>query len=151
MGALTDRNTSHLQLLAALVKQRRLGLGFSSKEKAADACGLSHVPYRNVESGRPVSDTTYAKIENRFDFVAGSCRAVADGSADSIKLLDGTELIHGGQIVRPSFGEAAEEVKQAITRAARLTAPHLTLGQTEEMSDAIVKELQRRGILPSGS
>ena len=147
MAAPSDSTTSHLQLLGALVKQRRLALGFSSKEKAADACGLSHVPYRNVEAGKAVSDTTYAKIENRFEFVAGSCRAVANG-ADSVKLLDGTELIHGGQIVRPSFDEMADGVKQAITLAARLTAPHLTLGQTEEMSEAAVKELQRRGILP---
>lgn len=148
MGALTDRNTSHLQLLAALVKQRRLALGFSSKEKAADACDLSHVPYRNVEAGRAASDTTYLKIENRFEFVAGSCQAVLEG-ADSIKLLDGTEMIYGGQITRPSYGESADGVKQAINNAARLTAPHLTHRETEAMSKQVVEELRKRGILPS--
>ncbi|MFE0039367.1 hypothetical protein [Streptomyces sp. NPDC059015] len=151
MAALAHHTSSHLQLLGSLVTQRRVALGFSSKEKAADACGLSHMTYRHVEGGRPVSDTTYAKIENRFEFVAGSCKTVAEGNADSIRLLDGTELIHGGQITRPSFKEVADEVKQAITDAARLTAPDLTLGQTEEMTERVVKELQRRGILPSGS
>jgi hypothetical protein len=150
MAAPSDSTTSNLQLLAALVKQRRLALGFSSKEKAADACGLSHVPYRNVEAGKAASGTTYAKIENRFELVAGSCQGVIDG-ADFIKLLDGTELIHGGQIIKPSFDEMADEVKQAITVAARLTAPHLTLGQTEEMTERLVEELQKRGILPSAS
>ena len=148
MAAPTDRTTRHLQLLAALVKQRRLALGFSSKEKAADACGLSHVPYRNVEAGRPVSDTTYAKIEARFEFISGSCRAVLDG-ADSVTLLDGTELIHGGQIIRPSFEELEDEAKQAITVAVRLTAPDLTHRQTEAMTERAVEELRKRGILPS--
>lgn len=150
MAAPSDSTTRHLQLLAALVKQRRLALGFSSKEKAADACDLSHVPYRNVEAGRAASDTTYVKIENRFEFVAGSCQAVLEG-ADSIKLLDGTELIHGGQITRPSFEEMEDGVKQAITTAARLTAPDLTHRQTEAMTVQVVEELRRRGILPSGS
>lgn len=148
--ATPHRTTRHLQLLAALVKQRRVALKFSSKEKAAEACDLSHVPYRNVEAGRPVSDTTYAKIENRFGFVTGSCQAVLDG-ADSIKLTDGTELIHGGQITRPSLEEMADEVKQAINSVAGLTAPELTHRQTQEMSEAVVAELQRRGILPSAS
>lgn len=148
MAAPSDRTTSHLQLLAALVKQRRLALGFSSKEKAADACGLSHVPYRNVEAGRTASDTTYAKIEARFEFISGSCRAVLDG-ADSVKLLDGTELIHGGQITRPSFEELEDGAKQAITVAVRLTAPDLTHRQTEAMTERAVEELRKRGILPS--
>ncbi|MFD9630152.1 hypothetical protein [Streptomyces violascens] len=150
MTAPTDSTTRHLQLLAALVTQRRVVLGFSSKEKAAEACGLSHMPYRNVEAGRPVSDLTYTKIENRFGFVPGSCQAVLDG-ADSIKLLDGTELIHGAKINRPSLAEMTEEVKQVINNAASVTAPELTLGQTQEMTQLVVRELQRRGILPSGS
>lgn len=150
MGAPTDSTTRHLQLLAALVRQRRVALGFSSKEKAAEACGLSHMPYRNVEASRPVSDLTYVKIENRFEFVPGSCQGVLDG-ADSIKLLDGTELIHGAKINRPSLAEMTEEVKQVINEAASVTAPELTLGQTQEMTQLVVKELQRRGILPSGS
>jgi hypothetical protein len=150
MAALTDHTARQLKLLAALVTQRRRALGFSSKEKAAEACGLSHVPYRNVEGGRPVSDATYAKIETRFEFEPDSCQAVLDG-ADSIKLTDGTELIAGGQISRPSFDEMTDALKQAITSAARLTAPNLTLGQTDDLTEQVVKELQRRGILPSGS
>lgn len=150
MGALTDHAARQLTLLAALVTQRRHALGFSSKEKAAEACGLSHVPYRNVEGGRPVSDATYAKIEVGFKMAAGSCRAVLDG-ADFIKLLDGSELIAGGQISRPSLDEMTDELKSAITKAARLTAPDLTLGQTDDLTRQVVEELQRRGVLPSGS
>ncbi|MFE6127471.1 hypothetical protein ACFQ6Q_04225 [Streptomyces sp. NPDC056437] len=144
-----DSTTRHLQLLAALVKQRRTHLELG-KDEAARECGVAPMTYRAVEEGRSVRDTTYAKIEKRFDFVAGSCLAVLEG-ADSIKLLDGTELIRGAQIIRPSFDGMAEEVKQAITDAARLTAPDLTLRQTEAMTEQVVEELRRRGILPSAS
>ena len=150
MAAPQDSTTPHLQLLAALVRQRRVALGYSNKEKAAEACGLSHMPYRHVEAGRPVSDLTYTKIENGFEFLPGSCQAVL-GGADSIKLLDGTELIHGAKINRLSFAEASEEVRQVINDAASVTAPELTLRQTQEMTQRVVKELQRRGILPSAS
>lgn len=151
MPAPQERTTRQLALLAALVKQRRMKLGFSNKEDAAKACGLSHVPYRNVEAGRGgVSDTTYAKIETGFEFVAGSCQAVLNG-ADSIKLLDGTELIHRGQITHPSLEEAPGMAKRAISSAAAESAPELTHRQTDEMAERAVKELQRLGIIPSGS
>ncbi|MFC5802738.1 hypothetical protein [Streptomyces formicae] len=151
MAALPDRTTSHLQLLATLVTQRRIQLGISSKEKAAERCGLSHMPYRSVEAGKGGTDVTYAKIENGFEVVAGSLRAVAEGNADSIKLIDGTELIAGAQIIRPSLDEIDDEAKQAITIAVALTAPDMTHRQTQELTEQVVKELRRRGILPSGA
>ena len=92
--------------------------------------------------------TTYAKIEKAFEFIPGSCRAVLDG-ANSIKLLDGTELIVGAQISHPSLEEVEDEVKQAMGRVAGLHAPELTHRQTDSMADQLMKELQKRGILPS--
>ncbi|MEV6180131.1 hypothetical protein [Streptomyces sp. NPDC052015] len=148
--------TRHLQRLATLVRQRRVALGFSSKEAAADACGISHTTYRKIEgteSADPqrVRDTTYAKLEASFGMRAGSCKAVLDGSADSVVLEDGTELIEGGKIT-PRDAEALEEgLREAITRGATLTAPHLTLGQVEAMNERIMEELRRRGLLPQAT
>jgi hypothetical protein len=150
MAALTDREARQLQLLAELVTQRRRALRFSSKDKAADACGLSHMPYRNVEAGRPASAATYAKIELAFEMKPGSLQAVLHG-ADSITLLDGTELIGGAQITRPSPEQLTDGARQAVNVAARMTVPGLTLGQTDELTEQVVKELQRRGIIPAGS
>lgn len=147
MATPPDRNARHLQLLGALVRQRRAALDLG-KDEAARKCGIAPMTYRAIEDGRRARDTTYAKVEKTFDFVAGSCRAVLDGS-DSIKLLDGTELIHGAQIGRPSLEELADEVKQAVSKAAGLHAPDLTHRQTQEMTGEIVEELRRRGILPS--
>ncbi|MER5678631.1 hypothetical protein FKO01_60555 [Mesorhizobium sp. B2-3-3] len=147
MAASPDRNARHLQLLAALVTQRRAALDLG-KDEAARKCGIAPMTYRAVEEGRRARDTTYAKIEKAFEFAPGACRAVLDGS-DSIKLLDGTELIHGAQIARPSLEDLADEVQQAVTKAAGLHAPDLTHRQTQEMTGEIVDELRRRGILPS--
>lgn len=153
MAATPDRNARHLQLLAALVTQRRASLHLGIDE-AARLCGIAPMTYRNVEGDRHnqgskiARDTTYAKIESAFEFTPGSCRAVLDG-ADSIKLLDGTELIAGAQITHPPLEEVGDEVKQAMSRVAGLHAPELTHRQTDSMADQLVKELQRRGILPS--
>ncbi|MFJ3084691.1 hypothetical protein ACIPJG_33750 [Streptomyces halstedii] len=154
MAAPRDRTDHQLDLLATLVTQRRASLRMSVEE-AASFCGLAHMTYRKVEGDRhnqgvaPVRDTTYAKIETAFEFTPGSCRAVLDG-ATSIRLLDGTDLVPGAQITHPSLDQVATEVKQAMGAVAGLHAPELTHGQTDEMAAGLVKELQRRGILPPG-
>lgn len=153
MAASQDRPARHLELLATLVTQRRASLHLGIDE-AARLCGLAPMTYRAVEGdkhnrgSKQVRDTTYAKIEKAFGMTPGSCRAVLDG-ADSIKLLDGTELISGAQISHPPMEQVADEVKEAMGRVAGLHAPELTHGQTDSMAEGLVKELQRRGILPS--
>ncbi|WP_432138968.1 hypothetical protein [Streptomyces sp. bgisy154] len=146
----TDR---HLQRLATLVRQRRVALGFSSKEAGADACGISHTTYRKIEGTETappqgVRATTYAKLEGGFGMRGGSCQAVLDG-ADSITLVDGSELIEGGQITPVDPAALEKGVRAAVVRGATLTAPGLTLGEVEAMNERIVEELRRRGILPS--
>lgn len=140
----------HLLRLATLARQRRVALGFASKEAAADACGISHTTYRKVEgtdTADPtrVRDTTYAKLDAGFNFRPGSSKAVADGAADSITLMDGTELIEGGQI-RDSAG-LEDEVDRAFDKSAQLTAPHLTLSEAKAMKDEMFRQLRERGVL----
>lgn len=145
----TDR---HLQRLATLVRQRRVALGFASKEAAADACGISHTTYRKVEGTETadpqrVRDTTYAKLDAGFGFRSGSSKSVADGGADSVTLEDGTELIEGGQI--RDFVKLQDEVDRAFDKSAQLTAPHLTLSEAKAMKDEMFRELRARGVLKS--
>jgi len=139
--------TRHLQKLAALVTQRRVALGFASKEAAAEACDISHTTYRKVEFGQPVRATTYAKLELGFGFRAGSVKAVLEGVSDSIALEDGTELIEGGQI--RDFVKLEDEMDRAFTKSAQLTAPHLTLSEAKALKDEMFRELRARGVLKS--
>lgn len=132
--------------------QRRVALGFASKEAAADACDISHTTYRKVEgtetaAPRRVRDTTYTKLDIGFGFRPGSAKAVADGIADSITLIDGTELIEGGQI--RDFVKLHDEVDRAFDKSAQLTAPHLTLSEAKAMKDEMIRELRARGVLKS--
>jgi hypothetical protein len=155
MAASPDRTARRLQLLATLVTQRRASLRLSIEEAAA-RCGIAPMTYRSVEGDKlrrglkVVRSATYAKIESGLGFTPGSCHAVLEG-ADSITLTDGTELIAGAQISHPPLDKVADEVKQALDKMAGLHAPELTHGQTDDMAAGLVKELQRRGILPSAS
>ncbi|MET9012259.1 hypothetical protein ABZX74_15275 [Streptomyces olivaceoviridis] len=144
----------HLQKLATLVTQRRVALGFASKEAAAEACGISHTTYRKVEGTQDappqrVRDTTYAKLEIGFGFRPGSCKAVLEGASDSITLEDGTELIEGGQVTRVDPAGLEGILRDAVRSSATLTRPDITLGEVEAMNERIVEDLRRRGILPS--
>ncbi|MDX3243483.1 helix-turn-helix domain-containing protein [Streptomyces sp. ME18-1-4] len=144
----TDR---HLQRLATLVRQRRVALGFASKEAAADACGISHTTYRKVEGTRTaapqrVNDTTYTKLDKGFGFQTSS-KAVADGVSDSITVTDGTELIEGGQIRDFKSADLEDELDRAFDKSAQLTAPHLTLSESKALKDEMFRVLRERGAL----
>lgn len=144
----TDR---HLQRLAALVRQRRVALGFASKEAAADACGISHTTYRKVEgtetmAPQAVRTTTYAKLEIAFGMRAGACRAVLDG-ADSITLVDGTELIEGGRV--RDHVKLQEEIGRAFDISAQMVDPDMTLSKSKAIREEMLRELRARGVLES--
>lgn len=144
----------HLHRLAVLVRQRRVALGFASKEAGADACGISHTTYRKIEgtdeaAPQRVRSTTYAKVDTGFGFRPGSCRAVADGNADSITLEDGTELIEGAQIVHFDPGALSKGIPDAVMKSAMVVAPELTGRQIQAMGERVMEELRRRGLLPS--
>ena len=143
----------HLHKLAALVTQRRVALGYPSKEAAAEACGISHTTYRKIEGGRDmapqrVRSTTYAKLDLGFKFRPGSCEAVVAGEADSITLEDGTELIEGAQIAHFDAGALSDGIPDAVTKSAMLVAPELTGHQIQAMGERVMEELRRRGLLP---
>lgn len=153
MPLTSDDTIRHLQNLAILVAQRRASLGFSSKEAAADACGIAHMTYRKIEGTKGVlpqrvTPATYKKVEAAFGIRHGDCVAVADGRADSITLEDGTELVDGAKIVQLDAEALQDGMPDAVSRSAMVVAPELTGRQIKEMSDRIVEDLRRRGLLP---
>lgn len=152
MAPTSGDDSRHLQRLAALVRQRRVALGFTSKEEAADACGISHTTYRKVEgteSAGPqrVNKSTYAKVDAGLGFEADACLSVADGLADSIRLKDGTELIEGG-VIR-DFVSLEDEIDRAFDRSAQLTNPDLTMSTARAHKEEMIRMLKERGVIKS--
>lgn len=152
MAPTSGDDPRHLQRLATLVRQRRVALGFTSKEEAADACGISHTTYRKIEgteTGVPqrAYKSTYTKVDIGFGFRADSCVNVADGLSDSITLEDGTELIERGQI--RDFVSLQDEIDRAFDKSAQLVAPHLTQGESKAMKEEMFRWLKERGTLKS--
>lgn len=148
MAPNTDQ-ARHLQRLAALVAQRRAQLGLT-KEDAAKACDIAYMTYWKIEDGQPVRTSTYSKLEVGFGMRAGSCRAVVDGTSDSVTLEDGRELIEGGQIQRVDADALNEGIPDAVARNAMLVAPELTGRQIKELGERVMEDLRRRGLLPNG-
>lgn len=145
MGAMSaPTGTSPLDFLATLVRQQRVALGYRSKEAAAEACGLSHMPYRNVEAGRAVSKLTYTKIEQGLKLSPGACQHVLDGG-DSLLLADGTELIVRARVRNHDLSQFPDDLKNAVMGAASATAPDLSLREADEMTRQVLEYLRERG------
>jgi DNA-binding XRE family transcriptional regulator len=148
MAPPTDSTAEHQQRLAALVAQRRAQLRLK-KQDAAATCDLSYMTYWKIEAGQSVRPSSYAKIEVGFGFRAGSCKAVLDGSSNSVFLEDGTELITGGTVRDFRSGSLEEEVDRAFDKSAQLTAPGLTLSEARALKEEMFRELRERGVLKS--
>jgi hypothetical protein len=155
MGAMaptSDDLASHRQRLGALTTQRRIALGITNKVVAAERCGFTVTTYTKIERGEKVSDTSYAKLEAGFGMRAGSCAAVLAG-ADSITLLDGTELVAGAQIIRGlTAEELSEELRRVTMDVVTMVSPNVPGGEAQEIgrraAEHALEVLRRRGVLP---
>ena len=92
---------------------------------------------------------TFSRAKPDFGFRAGSCKAVLDGSSNSVFLEDGTELITGGTVRDFRSGSLEEEVDRAFDKSAQLTAPGLTLSEARALKEEMFRELRERGVLKS--
>lgn len=148
MAPTDDQTAEHRQRLAALVAQRRAQLRLK-KQEAHQVCDLSYMTYWKIEDGQSVRPSSYQKLEVGFGFRAGSCKAVLDGSSDSVVLEDGAELIAGGQIRDFKSPDLQEELDRAFDKSAQLVAPELTHGKSKAIKEEMYRELRERGILKS--
>ncbi|MCX4681681.1 helix-turn-helix domain-containing protein [Streptomyces sp. NBC_01433] len=134
---------STLEHLGMLVRDRRLEIGWN-RDQAAQECQLSPMTYRRVEGGEPTRSATYAKIENKFGFVTGSCIAFLDG-ADGIPMTGGAVMTPATASIPSALMES--EIRKATILASVATLPDLTVSQVRDLSEGIVKELKVRGCL----
>lgn len=153
MAPTSDDTSRHLRVLAALVTQRRVALGITDKRVAAKRCGLSVTTYSKIETrAERVLDPSYAKLEAGMGLRSGSCKAVLDG-ADSITLVDGTELIAGAQVIRHQVSAEGlgAELRDGVIDVATATIPQVPLGDARELSERVAEFaldlLRKRGLV----
>jgi transcriptional regulator with XRE-family HTH domain len=128
--------------LARLVVQHRTKSGWH-KAEAAEAAGLTITTYMRVEKGQSVRDVTYTKIERAFGLAPGACMAVIEGASE---LQEAGQEIEGVRIA-PVAG-TAEGVRQAVQHVVIATLPDVPAGKMAELSEGVLAELRRRGIVP---
>lgn len=134
-----DRESQALKRLAGLAVQRRADLDMT-KMDAAHKAEVSINTYMKLEDGRPLRETTYAKIENAFGWAPSSCRAVLDGASEAIVVERGP----GGTVIARI---PEEDLGQAVTSAIVAVSDSLTAPEIRDMSRRVVEELKRRGLL----
>ena len=144
MGGMTTTPQDGRHRLARLIAQRRTKSGWHKKQ-AADASGLTITTYMRVETGQSVRDVTYTKIEQAFGLAPGACMAVIEGAAD---LQDAGEEVEGVRIA--ALADAGEGVRQAVQHVIIATLPDTPAGKMAELSEGVLAELRKRGILPMG-
>lgn len=73
-----DMATRDLDRLAKHVKAHRLEL-YTSRDAAAAAAGMTKDTWQRVEEGRPVRESSYAKVDRALGWATGSCVSIAEG------------------------------------------------------------------------
>ncbi|MFF2405765.1 hypothetical protein [Streptomyces sp. NPDC058092] len=135
--ATTDADRARLK---RIVIQRRVQLGWH-KADAATAADLTITTYMRIEKGLSVRDVTYAKIERAFGWAPGACEAILEGA---------TEAQMAGEVVEGvRYAPVADEdgARRAVQDAVMATMPEVTAGRMAELSEAVVAELRKRGIV----
>ncbi|MGK3107885.1 MULTISPECIES: helix-turn-helix transcriptional regulator [Streptomyces] len=132
-----------LDRLARIATERRLELGLA-RNKAAAEIGISKDTWKRLERGEPIREINYRKIDEALGWAAGSCVAVMEGSAP-IPIEASND---DGVIAYVPVEGLQGELQDAVGMAALATTPDLTAREIKALSDQVVEELRKRGILP---
>lgn len=128
------------QRLARLVIQRRVHLDMH-KIDAANAAGLTITTYMRVESGLPVRDVTYAKVERALEWAPGACAAILEGISEEAQPAG--DIVDGVRYAPAT----ADGVRSAVQDAVLATMPETPAGKMAELSEGVLAELRKRGML----
>jgi transcriptional regulator with XRE-family HTH domain len=125
--------------LAEQVIKRRIELEMS-KRNVAEAAEVSINTYQRIESGMPVRDITYAKIDAALKWAPGSCVAILEGQ-------DPTPGRGGEKLTMTKIKIEPEDVTSAVGTAIIATRGDLTGDEISAINDKVIAELQRRGLI----
>lgn len=133
-----------LQRLATLVARRRADLGMN-KIDVARAAQIQINTYSQVEAGKSVRLTTYAKIEPILGWAQGSCSDILSG-ATAATLIEKRQ--DGAVVSDIQPGDLAADIANAVQNAAVSVSDSLTAAEIREMKQRVVDELIRQGKIP---
>ncbi|MER6098419.1 hypothetical protein ABT154_21675 [Streptomyces sp. NPDC001728] len=132
-----------LDALAKAVKKRRIELALGYKRAANDA-GIAPDTWKRIETGLPVREISYAKVDPVLHWAPGSCTAVLDGrSPVLVAPMEG----EAGVSISPMPPEALETVKDVVQLAAIATTSGLTADEIRALSEKVVRDLKEKGLL----
>ncbi|MFH8751032.1 hypothetical protein ACH4GK_32175 [Streptomyces rimosus] len=144
MAAPQDR--AALQRLARLVAERRTQLGMH-KIDVARAAETTITTYRKIESGEPVRDVTYGKIEPVLNWAPGTCRDILDGAvgATAVERSPAASYVYSPVTADDLQGDFEDSVQEALIAV----ADGLTSAEIRKIKQQAVEALRRRGRLPA--
>ena len=107
--------------------------------------GVSPDTWRRVERAEPVRDLSFAKMDPVLQWAVGSCIAVLEGrSAIPTRPSDSNPEVAISTVPPEAIEEEARDVVKLATLA---TAKGLTREQILELSDRVVEDLKKHGLL----
>ncbi|MEK9524084.1 helix-turn-helix domain-containing protein [Streptomyces venezuelae] len=132
-----------LDALAKAVKTRRIELGFGYKSAAKEA-GIAPDTWKRIETGQPVRELSYAKVDPVLHWAPGSCLAVLAGKSPvPVEPAEGAS----GVSISPIPAEALDTVKDVVQLAAIATTSGLTADEIRALSEKVVADLKEKGYL----
>ena len=129
--------------LGATVKAHRMQQ-YASRDAAAASVGMSKDTWQRVEEGRPVRESSYARVDRALGWAVGSCLLVAEGGAPV--LADANPTSVSGAPERPSV----KDVREELYRAAEEKMPGAPIGEVRAFMDEAVETLRRIGAVSDG-
>jgi len=141
-ATIRDMAPRDLDALAKAVKKRRIELGLAYKGAAKQA-GIAPETWKRIETGLPVRELSYAKVDPVLQWAAGSCIAVMEGrSAIPVTPSETTP----GVSISPVPPEVLDAAKDVVQLAAIATTSGLTADEIRALSEKVVRDLKEKGL-----
>lgn len=129
--------------LAQAVKTRRLALGLA-RSRAADEAAIAVDTWKRIETGRPVREMNYAKVDQVLGWAVGSCTAIAGGGSPTPVQRSASDP--AVTIADVSDSERVDAARRVI-ESASIAVTDLSAGEIRELSARIIEDLKRRDII----
>ena len=133
---MTSDSTRDYERLGERARARRADLGLPLTDATAKAGGMSKHTWQRVERGLPIREINYVKIEEALGWTPGSCLRIIDGGDPA--------LADAIQVAPVDVDRRARDVVQLAIIA---TAEGTTAEQIREISDRVVQDLRKCGLI----
>ncbi|MFC8272317.1 hypothetical protein ACFUJR_07195 [Streptomyces sp. NPDC057271] len=134
-----------LERIATRARKRRQQLGLALNDANAAAGGTSKKTWQRIEKGLPIRAMNYVKVDGLLEWAPGSLVAIGEGKEPiPVKPSESTPGVTISEIPPELIDE---EVRDVVKLAAIATTEGLTVEQVRELSDRVVRDLRKNGLL----